>query len=187
MVISMDAQDLSAVQSTVLKAFSHALGREEPVLVSHPEIIWQQLYNRLQWADEPNPRVLAPELGRSRKPGAATWMKNKKPSRESNALIRTLTGHTGTIDACPISPDGSFIVFGSEDETLKLWDAACGWVLYTLSGHTNWVNTVAFSSDGVRIATASYDRTLIVGDTDGKAHIFLLCENKLQRFETGEK
>lgn len=45
MVSSMDAQDLSAVQNTVLKAFSNTLGFEDHNLESHPDIIWQSLYN----------------------------------------------------------------------------------------------------------------------------------------------
>jgi len=37
----------------VLAAFGRALGQEAHVLVSRPELAWQQLHNRLQWVEGP--------------------------------------------------------------------------------------------------------------------------------------
>ena len=36
------------------------------------------------------------------------------------------TGHTGQINAIALSPDGRFLVSGSSDYTLKIWDIATG-------------------------------------------------------------
>jgi WD40 repeat protein len=49
------------------------------------------------------------------------------------------TGHTRDVWACAISPEGSFIVSGSWDHTLKVWDAATGRERATLKGHTDVV------------------------------------------------
>ena len=46
---------------TVLGAFSRALQREAHVLTRHPELIWQQMYNRLQWEGEVANQAIAPE------------------------------------------------------------------------------------------------------------------------------
>ena len=72
------------------------------------------------------------------------------------------TGHTGPITAIVISPDGRFVVSGSEDARLKIWDVASGNVLRTLTGHTKPVLTAAISSDGRLIASGGEDDTVRV-------------------------
>ena len=51
------------------------------------------------------------------------------------------------------SADGKRIVSGSEDKTVKVWDAATGQEVLTLKGHTGQVTSVAFSPDGKRIVS----------------------------------
>ena len=40
-----------------------------------------------------------------------------------NLCTRTMDGHAGYVYSVAFSPDGTFIVSGSEDETIRLWDA----------------------------------------------------------------
>jgi hypothetical protein len=49
----------SADRRAVLEAFAADLGRESHVLAERPELLWQQLHNRLQWRDEAVERLLA--------------------------------------------------------------------------------------------------------------------------------
>ena len=93
-----------------LEAFARALRRETHVLSARHDLLWQQLYNRLQWEDDPVPAILAPELPRRISPGAAPWIRTRSPLRESKALIRTFTGHTSGVHACAVSHDGAFVV-----------------------------------------------------------------------------
>jgi hypothetical protein len=105
-----------------------ALRRELYVLAEHPALVWRQLHNRLQWADRPLADLLAAERERRSRLGARAWVHRYTPLRESDALIRTLTGHTTSVEGCAVSPDGTFIVSASWDKTLKVWDVATGTV-----------------------------------------------------------
>jgi WD40 repeat protein len=174
-------------QRLVLEAFGKVLGREAHNLTPHPDLLWQQMYNRLQWVDGPEKdgvvsRVLAPEFEEHSKPGARLWLHSLTRLHESEALIRTLTGHTGIVWAVAYSADGTRIVSVSsvpgEPFTLKVWDAhsgaelssgewdkalkvrdaATGAELATLSGHMDTVPAVAYSPDGTRIVSQANSR-----------------------------
>jgi len=55
-------------------------------------------------------------------------------------------------------------VSGSDDKTVKVWDAQTGKKTLTLKGHRDSVFSVSFSPDGKRIVSGSYDNTLKVWD-----------------------
>ena len=70
------------------------------------------------------------------------------------------------------SPDGSRIVSGSYDNTVRVWDAMNGDELKSLSGHTSGVNSVTFSPDGSYIVSGSDDNTVLVWDAmSGEDHL----------------
>ncbi|KAF5341498.1 hypothetical protein D9757_014952 [Collybiopsis confluens] len=63
------------------------------------------------------------------------------------------------------SPDGTRIVSGSDDETVRIWDATTGMqVGESLQGHDYSVTSVAFSPDGTRIVSGSLDTTVRIWD-----------------------
>jgi WD40 repeat protein len=153
-----------AEQRTVLGAFARALTREAHHLARWPTLMWPQLYNRLQWEGASVAEVLRSEFDRRTTPEAPGWMRSRWRVRESEALVRTLGGHTSIVTACAISPDGSFIVSASWDRTLKVWEAQNGQEFATLTGHTAGVWACAISPDGRSIVSASWDRTLQLWD-----------------------
>ena len=77
----------------------------------------------------------------------------------------TLEGHTNYVNFVAFSPDGTKIVSGSQDKTIKLWDTSTGVVIKTLEGHSNAVRSVAFSPDGTKIVSGSWDKTIKLWDT----------------------
>ena len=78
-------------------------------------------------------------------------------------------GHRGSVRAICFSPDGARILSGSDDNTLKLWDAHSLALLHTFEGHSIAVTSVAFSPDGARILSGSYDETLKLWDAHSLA------------------
>ncbi|CAG7853597.1 SubName: Full=Uncharacterized protein {ECO:0000313/EMBL:CCA76748.1} [Serendipita indica DSM 11827] len=75
-------------------------------------------------------------------------------------LPRILQGHQ-KINAVAFWPDGSRIVSGSDDKTIRLWDAETGQPLgEPLRGHQGRVWAVAFSPDGSRIVSGSNGNTI---------------------------
>jgi WD40 repeat protein len=74
--------------------------------------------------------------------------------------VWTITGHNHVVESVAYSPDGKWIVSGSDDRSLKIWDAESGQETKTFRGHGDMVTSVAFSPDGKRIVSASRDFTI---------------------------
>ncbi|CAG7848184.1 SubName: Full=Related to WD40-repeat protein (Notchless protein) {ECO:0000313/EMBL:CCA75956.1} [Serendipita indica DSM 11827] len=80
-------------------------------------------------------------------------------------LPRTLRGHQLAFNAVAISPDGSCIVSGSSDWTIRIWDADTGQPLgEPLRGHALQLLTVAISPEGPKIVSDSRDMTIRLWD-----------------------
>ena len=232
------------IAKRTLALFSAALTREADVLARRPELIWQQLHNRLQWADAAPRHRACRRAGAAQPPRRPPWIHRytpaagirgarphpHRPHRRGERLCgqsrrhldrlrqrrrhaqdlgcrhRRRAGHpqrphrpgvglcgqprrrldrlrqrrphrsrSGTpppapsgppspatparCNGCAVSPDGTWIVSASDDQTLKIWDAATGAERATLTGHTGAVNACAVSPDGTWIVSASDDRT----------------------------
>ena len=50
--------------------------------------------------------------------------------------IRALQGHTSSVAAVAVTPDGRRAVSASYDHTLRLWELESGQAIRTLEGHT---------------------------------------------------
>ena len=71
-----------------------------------------------------------------------------------------LSGHTAFVCSLAFSLDGTLLVSGSWDETVKLWDVQTGGIIKTFCGHTDVILSVSISTDNTMIASASSDETI---------------------------
>ncbi|MBY0425539.1 MAG: hypothetical protein K2Q22_07885, partial [Cytophagales bacterium] len=51
-------------------------------------------------------------------------------------------GHSASVKAVTVSPDGKYLATGSRDRSAKLWDMATGMEIRTFLGHEHTVNAV---------------------------------------------
>ncbi|MCS5644447.1 MAG: hypothetical protein NZ807_14480 [Dehalococcoidia bacterium] len=92
--------------------------------------------------------------------------------KASEAL--TLEGHSDIVRSVAFSPDGKRIVSGSDDTTVKIWDAETGTSIHTIGGHSGWVMCVSFSPDGKHIVSGSDEAIVKVWDAETGTSILTL-------------
>ena len=73
--------------------------------------------------------------------------------------LATLTGHDWIVSCATFSPDGKWIASGSQDRTVKIWDATHRELIATLHAATGAVWSVAFTPDGRHLITSGYGGT----------------------------
>ncbi len=89
-------------------------------------------------------------------------------SMESRAVVRTLTGHRGSVNAVAFSKDGKTLAAAAGEPALfgeaRLWNVEDGKLLRVIEGHRDALYSVALSPDGKILATGSYDQKVKLWD-----------------------
>jgi len=81
-----------------------------------------------------------------------------------NRIVRQFPGHTGMINALAFSRNGEFILSGSWDQQIILWEAKSGKRSKTFTGHAGIIYTLEFSSDNKNFVSTSNDNTVRLWD-----------------------
>ena len=81
----------------------------------------------------------------------------RDPTKSS---YKELDVHSGRVAALSFSPDGMFLVSGSSDKTLRLWELSTQ-IQSLIGTHPAQVMSVAFSPDGKRIASTCLASTTV--------------------------
>jgi WD40 repeat protein len=80
-----------------------------------------------------------------------------------NPLIRLSQG-TDRVTSIAFSPDGSRIVSGSIDKTVRLWDSQAGKPAQLQFKHTNSISSMAISPDHQRLVSVNLDDEIEIRD-----------------------
>ena len=103
---------------------------------------------------------------------AANSFSARRRQIESSHLFRHegLTGHTGSIYSMEFSDDGTHLISGGVDKTVRLWSHNQGrddWDSTELeTNHENIICCLAFSPDNQRIFSGGFDKKVLIHDTD---------------------
>ncbi len=82
----------------------------------------------------------------------------------SGKMIREFSGHSDRVNSVKFSPDGRFILAGSEDSSLKLWKVYNGKEVREYSGDSDLLSSLSFSPDGQQLISGSWDKSLRLWD-----------------------
>jgi WD40 repeat protein len=81
-----------------------------------------------------------------------------------------MTNDSDDVEAITMSRDGSTLISGGSDKTIKVWNLASGKLQRTLTGYKSFSTCLALSPDGKTLLSSSWDKETV----------------KVWNFETGE-
>ncbi|WP_428655531.1 WD40 repeat domain-containing protein [Runella sp.] len=86
---------------------------------------------------------------------------------DDHLLRYTLESHTNSVFTLHYSPDGRYLISGSRDAHLKVWNISQKYELHQdVVAHMFAINHIVYSPDGQWIATCSMDKSIKVWDAD---------------------
>lgn len=92
---------------------------------------------------------------------SGSWDKSIRVSNLETGQTLWSGHHDGMVMCCKFSRDGKLVASGSDlDNTLKIWDAKSGELIYSISDlHSSTITSVLFAPDDDKIITTSMDKT----------------------------
>ena len=108
------------------------------------------------------------------------WLRSLRPPETplgGNQLL-IIRGHEDWVRSVVFDPNGRRLASGSDDGTVRIWDAGNGAELNCLRGHESGVFSVAIDPTGRRLASGSIDGTVRIWDATSGVEIACLRGHK---------
>ncbi|KAH7322320.1 WD40-repeat-containing domain protein, partial [Rhizoctonia solani] len=75
-------------------------------------------------------------------------------------------GHSGWVRSVALSPCGKYVITGSQDKIVCIWEASSGEGLFApYEAHSQYVPSIAFTPDGSQLTSGSQDVTICIWNT----------------------
>ena len=145
-----------------LKLIQGTLSRSAHIIFQDSKQLKGQLSARLTHFDLPEIKNLLAQIATDKNIGLYSLMGSLIPP--GGGLIRTLEGHSYSVEAIAVTPDGKTVISGSVDKTIKIWDLVTGTEKFTVKGHSYSVKVIAVTPDGKTVISASRDKTIKIWD-----------------------
>ncbi|KAL3588056.1 hypothetical protein FPOAC2_13955 [Fusarium poae] len=95
------------------------------------------------------------------------WISNLPKVEENwDACLLTLEGHSSWVRSVVFSHDSKKVASGSDDETIRIWNAETGECERELKGHSSYISSVVFSHDSKKVASGSDDETIRIWNAE---------------------
>lgn len=91
-----------------------------------------------------------------------TWGVGKGQIR----FVHAMEHHTDWVNDIILTSNGKNIMSGSNDCTVKLWNAQKGFCMSTLRTHKDYVRALAYSKEKEMVASAGFDRAIYLWDVN---------------------
>src|SRR5262249_22042681 len=98
--------------------------------------------------------------------GTTLGIKVGRSMADEPKLRASLEGHSNVVWRVAFSPDGKIWAAGSQDGSVKLWDAASHKNTATWKADISGIGALAFSPDGKLLASGSKDLTIKLWDVE---------------------
>ncbi|MDZ8139915.1 MAG: WD40 repeat domain-containing protein, partial [Nostoc sp. DedQUE04] len=158
----------------VLKLIEGTLRLSAHILNKNQIELLPQLWGRLLSFELPEIKAFLMMVKQSQSQ-PQPWFRPLIPSLDppGRTLLRTLTGHSSSVDAITVTSNGKYIISGSNDKTLKVWDLEIGKEISSFTGHTDKINTIVVTPDDKLLISGSSDKTIKVWNLETKQQIFI--------------
>jgi DNA-binding beta-propeller fold protein YncE len=157
--LSLRQQQLEQARKTLEDTISRAQGLNKELAEARQELdrIAAKLRQLDKELDQNDLRSLRKELGECRD------LLNRLSTRLSHLEARTISSKLDVgspVLSVAVTPDGKYVVSGSEDKTVRVWELATGKEVRRFMGHRSGVNRVAVTPDGQYVVSGSHDETV---------------------------
>lgn len=128
---------------------------EEPMVVSVKELPWGTRMGRRGFLGTSVTASALLALG-----AGSELLSSSVRGQVAEGAFEFVPAHSDGVSALTVTPDGRYLISGSNDNLIKIWSLRESKLVRTLRGHSDSILALALSADGSLLASGSRDKTV---------------------------